>query len=70
MIIGSAGFGKRTTWDEDLFVPEGHKMSFRTALSTVCKDLFLKILIPRWASGLTQRYRNIYTAYNDLQVGK
>ncbi|EJD03717.1 cytochrome P450 [Fomitiporia mediterranea MF3/22] len=68
MVIGSAGFGKRVAWNEDLAVPEGHKMSFRTALSVVCKDLFLKIIIPRWASGLTQRYHNIHTAFNDLQV--
>ncbi|KAH8119953.1 cytochrome P450 [Phellopilus nigrolimitatus] len=68
MIIGSAGFGQQVSWDEDMVVPAGHKMSFRTALSTVCKDLFLKLLVPNWASGLTQRYRNIYTAFDELQL--
>ncbi|KAL5495019.1 hypothetical protein ACEPAI_481 [Sanghuangporus weigelae] len=68
MVIGSAGFGKRITWDEDSFAPDGHRMSFQTALSIVSKDLFLKIIVPNWASSLAQRYRNIHTAFDELKL--
>lgn len=66
MVIGSAGFGKKVAWDEELFVPDGHQI--RTSLSIVCKDLFLKIIVPRWTTRLSQRYRNIHLAFDELKV--
>ncbi|KLO20769.1 cytochrome P450 [Schizopora paradoxa] len=67
-VIGSAGFGHSVSWSEDSDLNPGHRMTFRTALTIVCKDLFLKLIVPRWASRFSQRYKNIFIAFDELKL--
>ncbi len=30
-VIGTAGFGRRISWEDDLVVPPGHKMTFKAS---------------------------------------
>jgi hypothetical protein len=49
-------------------MPPDHKMTFKDALHTVASNVFLNLLIPNWALGLTQDFRKIRLAFEELQV--
>ncbi|TFK49124.1 cytochrome P450 [Heliocybe sulcata] len=66
-VIGVAGFGRRISWNDDMKVPAGHKMTFKDALHIVSTDVFLKLIVPKWAMGWTERFRNCQTAFEELR---
>ncbi|KAI0321529.1 cytochrome P450 [Amylostereum chailletii] len=63
---GTAGFGRRISWTDDLKVPEGHLLTFKDALHIVSTDTLLKIVVPNWAMGLTERTRKCRLAFEEL----
>ncbi|KAG2343125.1 cytochrome P450 [Suillus weaverae] len=65
-VIGAAGFGRPISWKEDAVVPLGHQLTFKDALHTVTQDLTLKFLVPKWAMGLTKRFRRMRLAFDEL----
>ncbi|KAI0064392.1 cytochrome P450 [Artomyces pyxidatus] len=67
-VIGVAGFGRRISWEDDLAIPEGHKMTFKDALHTVSSNIGVKLIYPAWAMGLTKRLRNVRLAFEELDV--
>ncbi|TFY55986.1 hypothetical protein EVG20_g9110 [Dentipellis fragilis] len=67
-VIGVAGFGRRISWTDDLKVPPGHTMTFKDALHTVSTDVFLKLIIPDRAMGLTKRFRHVRDAFKELDL--
>ncbi|KAF8897050.1 cytochrome P450 [Gymnopilus junonius] len=66
-VIGAAGFGRSISWKEDAKVPQGHSMTFKDALHVVTTDFFLKLIVPEWAMGFTQRLRTCRTAFGELR---
>ncbi|KAJ7031965.1 cytochrome P450 [Mycena alexandri] len=60
LVIASAGFGRRASWQEDLKPPPGHKLAFRTAVSTALDHIFVKALTPKWVQTLASRVRLPY----------
>ncbi|KII87602.1 hypothetical protein PLICRDRAFT_54684 [Plicaturopsis crispa FD-325 SS-3] len=66
-VIGVAGFGRNITWKEDTVLPAGHQMTFKDALHVVSTDVFLKLIIPNWAMGLTKRFRTVRLAFDELE---
>jgi hypothetical protein len=62
------GFGQKISWEEDKVIPIGHTMSFKDALHVVSTDVFLKLVFPNWAMGLTPRLRRIRAAFEELEV--
>ncbi|KAG2144406.1 cytochrome P450 [Suillus bovinus] len=65
-VIGAAGFGRPISWKEDAVVPLGHQLTFKDAIHTVTQDLTLALLVPRWAMGLTKRFRRARLAFDEL----
>jgi len=65
-VIGVAGFGRRITWNDDLKIPDGHKMTFKDSLHIVSTDVFFKLIFPRWALGLTERLKKVRIAFDEL----
>ncbi|KAG1808691.1 cytochrome P450 [Suillus subaureus] len=65
-VIGAAGFGRPISWKDDAVVPLGHQLTFKDALHTVTQELTLKLLVPRWAMGLTKRFRRARLAFDEL----
>ncbi|KAJ6570505.1 cytochrome P450 [Mycena vulgaris] len=57
LVIASAGFGRRASWQEDSSTdpPLGHKVTFRTAVSTAVSHLFTRALTPQWMYTLSAR---------------
>jgi hypothetical protein len=43
-------------------------MTFKEALHVVSSDVMIKMLVPNWALGLTQRLRNTRLAFDELEV--
>ncbi|KAH7923074.1 cytochrome P450 [Leucogyrophana mollusca] len=66
-VIGAAGFGRRISWKEDAVIPNGHQMTFKDALHFVTTDLLTKLLVPKWAFGLTKRWRRTRLAFDELE---
>lgn len=64
----SVGFGRSISWEDDATMPSGHQMTFKDALHVVSSDIFLKLIVPNWALGLTERTRKVRLAFNELQV--
>ncbi|KAG1822549.1 cytochrome P450 [Suillus subaureus] len=65
-VIGAAGFGRPISWKEDTVVTLGHQLTLKDALRTVTQDLTIKLLVPRWAMGLTKRFRRARLAFDEL----
>lgn len=58
-IISRAGFGVRLAWEHeggDQSVPEGHTMTFRTALATLLDQIIQLIILPKWWLGKKALY--------------
>lgn len=55
-MISSAGFGRSVSWESDasdaLSADSGHTMTFRTAVSTALRTIFIKLLTPTWGISL------------------
>ncbi|KAK0241060.1 cytochrome P450 [Armillaria nabsnona] len=67
-LIGVAGFGRKMDWQADMVLPPGHEMPFRDVLRLVSTGLFTKILIPRWAMGLTPKWAKVRAAFDELEA--
>lgn len=67
-MIGVAGFGRKVSWKDDMVVPSGYTMSFKEALHTVSSSTLIKIIVPKWAMGLTKRLRHVRDAFKELDV--
>ncbi|KAJ7118625.1 cytochrome P450 [Mycena crocata] len=59
LVIASAGFGRRASWQEDSSTkpPPGHQVAFRAAVSTALEHLFVKALTPAWLIALSERVK-------------
>ncbi|KDQ10983.1 hypothetical protein BOTBODRAFT_136260 [Botryobasidium botryosum FD-172 SS1] len=70
LVISAAGFGRRIPWREDInaFIPLGHKLTFKKALTTVCGNLFLKAIAPEWAMGLTKNWAEARLGFHELET--
>ncbi|TEB38356.1 cytochrome P450 [Coprinellus micaceus] len=66
-VIGAAGFGKRMSWKDTEVASEGHKLSFKQALHHVASDVFIKLGVPHWAMGLTERTRKAQESFDELE---
>ncbi|PPQ93732.1 hypothetical protein CVT25_013072 [Psilocybe cyanescens] len=67
-VIGAAGFGRNISWKEDAVIPPGHSMTFKDALHVVTIEIFLKLIIPDWAMGLTKRFRRARLGFEELRT--
>ncbi|KAI5119153.1 hypothetical protein M0805_005232 [Coniferiporia weirii] len=67
LIIGSAGFGRKISFADNLKVPPGHAMSFKDALHITSQDMILGFVVPGWAMSFTQRFRKVRRAFAELQ---
>ncbi|KAG6886169.1 hypothetical protein C0993_000687 [Termitomyces sp. T159_Od127] len=66
-VIGVAGFGRTISWKDDDVIPPGHRLTFKDALHIVSSDVFIKLLVPEPALGLTKRFRGIRLAFDELE---
>ncbi|KAF5380528.1 hypothetical protein D9615_004515 [Tricholomella constricta] len=66
-VIGAAGFGRKISWKDDDTLPAGHQMTFKGALHIVTTDIFIKLIVPDRALGLTKRMRNVKLAFKELE---
>jgi len=66
-VIAIAGFGRRISWSDDLNIPPGHKMAFKEALHVVSSNMVLKLIVPRWATGLNKQFRQTQLAFQELE---
>ncbi|KAJ7689403.1 cytochrome P450 [Mycena rosella] len=59
LVIASAGFGRRASWQEDSAgaPPPGHTRAFRAAVSSALARLFTRVLTPQWVWALSTRVR-------------
>jgi hypothetical protein len=67
-IHATLGFGRRISWEKDNDVPIGYTMSFKDAIHIVSANASLKAALPKWIFGLTKGLKEIYTAFDDLEV--
>ncbi|ETW77984.1 cytochrome P450 monooxygenase 13 [Heterobasidion irregulare TC 32-1] len=65
-VIGVAGFGRRISWTDDMKLPPGHQLTFKDALHTMSTDIFLKLIVPGWAMGLTKHLRHVRQAFKEM----
>ena len=61
-------FGRDVSWKEDTSIPPGHKLSYKDALHITTTNNLLRILVPDWAMGLTQKLRDTKQAYDEIHV--
>ncbi|EGN92845.1 hypothetical protein SERLA73DRAFT_163809 [Serpula lacrymans var. lacrymans S7.3] len=66
-VIGAAGFGRSISWQEDEIIPPGHKMTFKDSLHTVTTNLIIKLVVPKWAYGLSKRLERVGLAFDELE---
>ena len=43
-------------------------MTFKESLHIVSTDVWIRLLVPGWAMGLTQRTRNVCIAFEEFEV--
>lgn len=56
------------SWKDKEITPQGHQLAFKEALHTVSTDVFIKLAVPGWAMGATQRTRSVQAAFDELEV--
>ena len=56
------------SWLDSKVPPSGHKLTFQDALHRVSKDAFVKLMVPKWAMGLTERTRQAQLSFDELEV--
>ncbi|KAH7338264.1 cytochrome P450 [Rhizoctonia solani] len=66
-VIAKAGFGQDISLGAD-FIPIGHQLTFKDALSTVSKTMHLPLMLPNWAWGLRKEWRHARQAHNELRL--
>lgn len=63
-----SGFGRNISWKDDEILPVGHQITFKNALHVVTTDIFLKLIVPDKALGITERTKNVKLAFDELHV--
>ncbi|KAG9086923.1 hypothetical protein FS749_003282 [Ceratobasidium sp. UAMH 11750] len=68
MVISSAGFGQRMSWDKDpnVTLPPGYAISFQQAATIVARNILSRLTTPTWAEGWSQKTRTMATGYRDF----
>ncbi|KAJ3568392.1 hypothetical protein NP233_g5745 [Leucocoprinus birnbaumii] len=66
MVFVSAGFGARSSWNDDL-VSKNHVMTFQTALRVLVSGLLHKVIFPEWMSKFSRNLRDIKVAFHEIQ---
>lgn len=68
LVIGSAGFGQRVTWeDNNSSKPGHHQLTFREALHSTASELIYNFILPNWVKALPHpRLRKIRQATSEL----
>ncbi|PSR70451.1 hypothetical protein PHLCEN_2v13702 [Hermanssonia centrifuga] len=68
-VIGAAGFGRRISWQDDLVVPPGHKMTFKDALHVASTDVIIKLICSDWVlkNAPFKRLNKCKAAYDELE---
>ncbi|KZP15280.1 cytochrome P450 [Athelia psychrophila] len=66
-VISVAGFGRKVPWKQDESIPAGHQMTYQKSLHIVSSGVFVKILVPQWAMGLTKHTRNVELAFDEFK---
>ena len=56
------------SWQDSKVPPPGHKLTFKDALHRVAVDIFVKLAVPKWAIGLTERTRQAQLSFDELEV--
>jgi hypothetical protein len=56
------------SWKDTEVAPKGHKLSFKQALHHVASDVFIKLGVPDWAMGFTERTRKAQESFDELEV--
>ncbi|KAG9002284.1 hypothetical protein FRB90_011406 [Tulasnella sp. 427] len=70
LAIANAGFGMDMSWNDDqnMPVPEGHEMTFQTALHVVAQSSILRLAVPKWLDWLPfKSIREMVTAFDELE---
>lgn len=67
-VIAKAGFGQDVHWADDIPPPAGHKLTFLYSLKVFTENIFLSLIMPRWAWGLRERWRHVKLANEELGV--
>lgn len=68
VLLTVIGFGRRMSFTDEDEVPSGFTMSFKHALRIVADNVVIKVAVPKRALCLTQRFRNVDRAFNELEV--
>ncbi|KAG9083983.1 hypothetical protein FRC06_004287, partial [Ceratobasidium sp. 370] len=68
MVISSAGFGQRMSWDKDpkKILPPGYAVSFQQAATIVARNILSRLTTPTWAEGWSRNTRTMATGYRDF----
>ncbi|KAG8733270.1 hypothetical protein FRC10_000331 [Ceratobasidium sp. 414] len=68
MVISSAGFGQRMSWDMDpnKALPPGYAVSFQQAATIVARNILSRLTTPTWAEGWSQNTRTMAAGYRDF----
>ncbi|PSR70452.1 hypothetical protein PHLCEN_2v13703 [Hermanssonia centrifuga] len=69
-VIGAAGFGRRISWEDDLIIPAGHKMTFKDSLHHASMDIPFKASFPDWflQYAPSKRLNRCKAAYDELDM--
>ncbi|EUC59293.1 cytochrome P450 family protein [Rhizoctonia solani AG-3 Rhs1AP] len=66
-VIAKAGLGQDVLWGSDT-VPKGHRLAFKDALTIVSSTMFLPLILPNWAWGLRQSWKDAKQAHTELRL--
>ena len=53
---------------DDGTIPSGHRMTFKESLRIVSLNVFQRLVFPKWAMVFTSKLRNIWIAFDELEV--
>ncbi|KZV87709.1 cytochrome P450 [Exidia glandulosa HHB12029] len=67
-VISVAGFGRPVSWDDDVVIPAGHRMTFKEAMGIVSNNMKLRALLPDWAMNLRYEWRMARLAYQEMRM--
>ena len=67
-IFTITGFGQQMSWNEEMIIPKGHRMSMNEALHIVSTGTFFRALFPDWILKFTKRLDSVRVAFEELQV--
>ncbi|EJD46415.1 614/534 cytochrome P450 [Auricularia subglabra TFB-10046 SS5] len=67
-VISAAGFGRKVSWEDNEIVPTGHRMTFKEAVSISIANLLIKFAVPRWATFLRPKWREVIVAFDELHL--